>query len=174
MACDTINRGKKKTCKGSIAGVNDVFFYGDIDDAFTVVDGVATAVNPLLTTVYKYELTGTGNILTESMPSDRNTGTTTNTQTLTLVLNKITKEDNHQMNLLAKGYPRAVVKSKAGNYHIVGLTEGIDFTISPTTGGAQSDFNGYNLTGVAIENELAPIMNDATRDLFLVLVAANV
>lgn len=173
MACD-INRGRKKNCKGSVAGVNDVFFYNDIDDAFTIVDGVATAINPLLTTVYRYELTGNGNILTESMPADRNTGTTTNTQTLTLVLNKITKEDNLQMNKLAQGYPRAVVKSKAGNYHIVGITEGIDFTIAPTTGGAQSDFNGYNLTGVAIENELAPIMNDAVRDLFLALVVPNV
>lgn len=169
MACD-ITSGRLKLCKSDIAGVSKVYFFNDLDDSFTVADGVATAINPLLTTVYAYELVGDGNTFVESMPGDRNTGTVVNTQTLTLLLHKLTKEDHQQMNLLVKGYPRAVVKTKKGDYHIVGLTEGIDFTVATATGGAKADFNGYTLTGVSMESQLAPIMNNTTRDAFLLLV----
>lgn len=169
MACD-ITAGRKKVCKSDLAGVSKVYFFNDLEDSFTVVDGVATAINPLLQDIYAYEIVGDGNTFTESMPGDRNSGTVVNTQTLTLLLHKLTKEDNKQMNLLVKGYPRVVVKSKTGNYHIVGLNEGVDFTVATATGGAKADFNGYTLTGVAMESELAPIMNDATVTAFLALV----
>jgi hypothetical protein len=173
MACD-ITAGRKKTCKGGLAGVAKIYLFNDLEDAFTVVNGVATAINPLLQDVYQYDLVGGGNSLTQSLVGDRNTGTTLNTQTLTVLLNKLTKEDNNQMNKLASGYPRAVVKDKQGNYHIVGYNEGLDFTVAPTTGGAQGDFNGYTLTGTALEGELAPILDTATVLAFLAVVNPNV
>lgn len=169
MACD-LTSGRRKVCKGDLAGVSRVYFFNDLEDSFTVVDGVATAINPLLQDVFAYELVGDGNTFVESMPGDRNTGTAVNTQTLTLLLHKLTKEDHKQMNLLVKGYPRVVVKTKKGDYHIVGLTEGIDFTVATATGGAKGDFNGYTLTGVSMESQLAPIMATTTRDAFLLLV----
>lgn len=169
MACDITN-GRNKECKNAIAGTRNVYLFNDIEDPFTVVDGVATAVNPLLTDIFKYELIGDGNIFAQSLASDRNAGTSTNTQTLTLVFPKIRKEDNNQFNLLAYGFPKAVVQDKAGNYHVVGITEGIDFLVAPTTGGAKADFNGYNLTGTALETELAPILDSATVTAFLALV----
>jgi len=170
--CD-ITAGRKKQCKGNIAGVNRVYFFNDIENPFTVVNGVATGMNVLLVDIYQYDLTGNGNILAESMVGDRNTGTRLNTQTLTLLLNKLTKEDNLQLNALAAGYPKAVVRARSGSYHIVGLTEGIDFTVAPTTGGAQGDFNGYTLTGTALESELAPILDSATTTAFLAAVNPN-
>jgi hypothetical protein len=169
MACD-ITAGRLKACKDAIAGVGKVFFFNFVENPFTVVNGIATAINPLLTTVFQYDLVGDGNSLAQSMVGDRNTGTSLNTETLTLSLNKITKEDNNQLNLLVYGYPQAVVKDRAGNHHIVGLTDGIDFTAAPTTGAAKADFNGYLLTGVAMENQLAPIMDSATILAFLALV----
>lgn len=172
MNCD-ITQGRTKSCKNAIAGTSKVFFFNFVENPFTVVDGVATAVNPLLTEVFQYDLIGDGNSLAQSMVGDRNAGTSANTQTLTLALQKLTKEDNNQVNLLVYGYPQAVVKDRAGNYHIVGITEGIDFTAAPTTGAAKPDFNGYNLTGVAIESELAPMMDEATITAFLSLVVTN-
>lgn len=170
MACD-ITAGRVKGCKDTIGGMSNVYFFNFVPDAFTVANGVATAINPLLTEVFKYELIGDGNSLAQSMVGDRNTGTSANTQTLTLALQKLSKEDNNQMNLLVYGYPQAVVQDRQGLYHIVGLTEGIDFTAAPTTGAAKTDFNGYNLTGTAIESQLAPIMDAATVTAFLALVA---
>jgi hypothetical protein len=74
------------------------------------------------------------------------------------------------LNLLAYGFPKAVVQDKAGNYHLVGLKEGIDFLVAPTTGGAKADFNGYNLTGTSIETELAPLLDSETITAFLAVV----
>lgn len=169
MACD-ITQGRRKPCKNSLAGVAKVYFINFVDDAFTVVNGEATAINPLVTEVFQYDLTGETNNLAQSMVSDRTAGTTVNTQTLTLALSKISAEDNYQFNLLAYGSPIAIVRDRNGLYHAVGLSEGVDFTVAPTTGAAKADFNGYNLTGVAMEGELAPILDEATVTAMLALV----
>lgn len=172
MSCD-ITAGRLKGCKDAIAGMSKVYLFNFVENPFTVVNGVATAINPLLTEVFQYDLIGDGNTFVESMVGDRNTGTSPNTQTLTLALHKITKEDNYQFNLLVYGYPQAIVKDRMGNYMVVGITEGIDFTVSPTTGGAKADFNGYNLTGVATESALAPMLDAATITALLALVVED-
>lgn len=173
MSCD-ITAGRKKPCKNQIGGVSKAYFMNFVENPFTVVNGEATAINPLITEVFEYELTGETNNLAESMVSDRTTGTSVNTQTLTMALQKLSKEDSHQLNLLAYGYPIAVIKDRNGNYFAAGITEGLDFTVSPTTGAAKTDFNGYNLTGVATESALAPILNDATVTAMLELVVEDV
>lgn len=170
MSCD-ITAGRSKGCKDAIAGMSKAYLFNFVENPFTVVNGVATAINPLLTEVFQYDLIGDGNTLVESLVPDRNNGTSTNTQTLTLALHKLSKDDSHQFNLLAYGYPQAVIKDRMGNYMVVGITEGIDFTVSPTTGGAKADFNGYNLTGVATESALAPFLDSATTTAFLALVS---
>lgn len=172
MACD-ITSGRTKPCKNSLAGTSKVFFINYVEDAFTVANGVATAINPLVTEVFQYDLTGEGNSLAQSMVSDKTAGTTVNTQTLTLALQRISKEDNHQFNLLAYGFPIAVVKDRNGLYHAVGISEGIDFTVAPTTGAAKADFNGYNLTGTAMEGQLAPILSVETVTALLELVSED-
>lgn len=171
--CD-ITAGRKKQCKSDLAGLSKIYFFNELENPFTVVDGVATAINPLLQDVYAYDIVGDGNNFTESKVGDRNTGTAVNTQTLTVLLHGLTKEDNKQMDLLVKGYPRAVVKTKKGLYHILGYDEGLDFTVLAATGGAKSDFNGYTLTGVAMEANLGPIMSTTTRDSFLLVVNPNI
>ena len=99
MACD-ITAGRIKGCKDAIAGMSKVYFFNFVENPFTVANGIATAINPLLTECFEYDLVGDGNTYVESMVGDRNTGTSPNTQTLTLALHKITKEDNVQFNLL--------------------------------------------------------------------------
>lgn len=167
--CDITN-GRKKPCKNSIAGVKKVYFFNEIENPFTVVNNVATAINPLLQDVYEYDLTGAGNMLVQSYASNREAGTAVNTITLTLVLNKLTKEDGLQLGNLAKSYPKAVVRDRNGIFHVVGIIEGVDFTIAATTGGAQADANGYTLTGLATESELCPILDTATATAFLAVV----
>lgn len=172
MACD-ITSGRKKPCKNSLAGTSKVIFINYVENPFTVVNGEATAINPLITEVFQYDLTGETNNLLQSMVSDRTPGTTVNTQTLTLALQGISKEDNNQFNLLAYGYPIAVVKDRNNLYHAVGISDGIDFTVSPTTGAAKADFYGYNLTGVALEGSLAPILSTTTVSALLALVSED-
>ena len=48
MACD-ITQGRVKACKDGVGGNSKLYLFYGLEDSFTVVDGVATAVNPLLT-----------------------------------------------------------------------------------------------------------------------------
>jgi len=169
MACD-LTAGRAKACKQGLGGLGKLYLFNFVEDPFTVTAGVATAINPLLTTVFEYELEGDGNNVSESQVPDRNTGTTVNTQTSTFVLKKIDAVTSAQMNLLAYGFPMAVVKDRNGIYHAIGIDDGIDFTVVQSTGGAKAELNGYTLTGVSTTGSLSPKLDSATVTAFLALV----
>jgi len=169
MACD-LTAGRAKACKQGLGGLGKLYLFNFVEDPFTVLAGVATAINPLLTTVFEYELEGDGNNVSESEVPDRNTGTTVNTQTSTFVLKKIDAVTSAQMNLLAYGFPMAVVKDRNGIYHAIGIDDGIDFTVVQSTGGAKAELNGYTLTGVSTSGSLSPKLDAATVTAFLALV----
>ena len=161
MACD-ITIGRDRACKDGLGGNSTLYLYNELADAFTVLNGEATAMNVLLTAAFAFPLEGDGNTLEQSMVSDRNTGTKVNTQTLTVTLKNMDAATNAEFNLLAAGYPQAVVVDRNGNHHAIGLDDGIDFTVLASTGGAKTDMNGYTLTGVATTTDIAPILDDAT------------
>lgn len=169
MACD-ITAGRLKVCKESNGGLRKLYLFNYVENPFTVSNGVVTALNPLLTFVYEYELEGDGNTFGENMPSDRNSGTTVNTQTLTIVLKKQDAVTSAQLTLLAKGFPMAVVRDRNNVYHAIGIDDGIDFTIAPQTGGAKTEMNGYTLTGVATTKDLSPKLDSEAIAEFLALV----
>lgn len=169
MACD-ITAGRLKACKQSLGGLGKLYLFNFVENPFTVTAGVATAINPLLTDVFEYDIEGDGNNVSESLVPDRNSGTTLNTQTTTIVLKKIDATTGAQMNLLAYGYPMAVVKDRNGIYHAIGIDDGIDFTVVQTTGGAKGELNGYTLTGVSTTGSLSPKLDASTVIAFLALV----
>ena len=166
MACD-ITAGRLRACKNNIGGLGRFFLFNYVENPFTVLSGVVTAINPLLTDVYEFEIEGDGNNWAESLVSDRNTGTTVNTQTGTVVLKKIDATTSAQLNLLAYGFPMAVVKDRNGIFHAIGIDDGIDFTVAQTTGGAKGELNGYTLTGVSMTGALSPKLDSATVTAFL-------
>jgi len=161
MACD-ITIGRDRACKDGLGGNSTLYLYNELADAFTVLNGEATAMNVLLTAAFAFPLEGDGNTLEQSMVSDRNTGTKVNTQTLTVTLKNMDAATSAEFNLLAAGYPQAVVVDRNGNHHAIGLDDGIDFTVLASTGGAKTDMNGYTLTGVATTTDIAPILDDST------------
>ena len=169
MPCD-ITAGRDKACKQGLGGLGKLYLFNFVENPFTVTAGVATAINPLLTTVFEYELEGDGNNVAESLVSDRNSGTSLNTQTLTVVLKKIDAVTSAQMNLLAYGFPMAVVKDRNGIFHAIGTDDGIDFTVAQSTGGAKGDLNGYTLTGISTTGALSPKLDATTVTEFLALV----
>jgi len=169
MACD-ITAGRLKQCKQSLGGLGTLYLFNFVENPFTVAAGVATAVNPLLTVVYKYEIEGDGNKVDENLVPDRNSGTSVNTQTMTIVLKKIDAATSLQMNLLAYGFPMAVIKDRNGIYHALGIDDGIDFSVAQSTGGAKTEMNGYTLTGVATTGALSPKLDSDTIADFLALV----
>ena len=170
MASCDITAGRLRACKNNIGGVGSLYLFNYLENPFTVMDGEATAINPLLTEVFEFQLEGDGSNLAESLVSERQNGTSVNTQTLTAVLKQIDKDTSATLNLLAYGFPMAVVKDRNGNFNAVGIDDGIDFTIAQTTGGAKTDLNGYTLTGVSTTGALSPILDETTVTAFLALV----
>ena len=108
MACD-ITIGRDRACKDGLGGNSTLYLYNELADAFTVENGEATEMNVLLTAAFAFPLEGDGNTLEQSMVSDRNTGTKVNTQTLTVMLKNMDAATSAEFNLLAAGYPQAVV-----------------------------------------------------------------
>ena len=94
-------------------------------------------------------------------------------QTITAILQGLDKDTSNELNAVTEGYPIGIVKTRDGEYKLVGLTDGIDFSIEATTGATQSEFSGYTLTGVSIEKDLAPTLDSATVTAFLATVAVN-
>lgn len=172
MACGDITTGRARICKQSLGGSSKLYLWNWALEAasFTYANGIATAINASLATVYGFLLEGNGGILSESIVSDRNSGTSVNTQTLNAVLKKIDAATSAEFSLLAYGFPQAAVKDRNGIYHLIGLDDGIDFTVEQTTGGAKGDLNGYNLTGISTMGELGPKMDASTVTAFEVLV----
>lgn len=170
LPCD-LTSGRGKACKNALGGLGKLYLFNFLEDPFTVLNGVATAINPLLLEVFEFELEGDGNNVAESLVSDRNSGTSVNTQTMTIVLKKIDAVTSAQMNLLAYSFPMAVVKDRNGIYHAIGIDDGIDFTVAQSTGGAKTELNGYTLTGVSTTGSLSPKLDSATIADFLLLVA---
>ena len=172
MACD-LTQGRAKGCKDSLGGNSKLYVWNYLADPFTIAAGEATAMNVDLTEAFEYDLVGDGSTLTENQVSDRNTQTVVNTQTITAVFNKMDASAAAEFNLMAKGYPQAIIKDRNGEYHLIGQTDGIDFTIDGATGGAKTDLNGFTITGVSTEQDLSPKLDSATVTAFLLVVAAN-
>ncbi len=161
MACD-ITAGRDKACKQNIGGVGKLFLFNFVENPFTVTSGVATAINVALTEVFEFELEGDGNNVAEDVKWACKEAIT--------YLKKIDAATSQQMNLLAYGFPMAVVKDRNGVYHAVGIDDGIDFTVAQTTGGAKTELNGYTLTGVSTTGALSPKLDSSTITAFLALV----
>jgi hypothetical protein len=169
MACD-LTAGRLRACKQNIGGLGKLYLFNFLENPFTVAAGVATAINPLLTEAFEFEIEGDGNNVSESFVSDRNTGTSLNTQTMTIMLKKIDATTSAQLNLLTYGFPMAVVKDRNGIFHAIGIDDGIDFTVVQATGGAKSEMNGYTLTGVSTTGALSPKLDSTTATAFEALV----
>ena len=170
MACD-ITQGRARECKQNLGGQSKVYLFNYVEDPFTIVAGEATGVNPLLTAVYEYELAGDLNTLVENFVSDDNTGVSVNTQTLTVSLRKQDAATSAEFNLLVYGNAQAVVKDRNGEFHALAISEGMNWSVDASTGGARTDLNGYTITGVAQEGALSPKLDEATITAFIALVA---
>jgi len=172
MICD-ITQGRDRVCKNSLGGNANLYLFNYLEDPFTVVGGEATAMNVALTEAFKYELEGDLNTLVEDMVTDRNTGTTVNTQTTTVSLKQIDATTSAEMNLVAQSYPMAVIEDRNGVFHAIGIDDGIDFNVNQSTGGVKTDMNGYTLVGTSTTGTLSPKLDAATITAFLAVVAVN-
>ena len=170
--CELIAANRSKGCNSTQGGSAVFYPFNFIENPFTVTNGVATAINPLLTEVFKYELKGDSQTFTAPLVTDENTGTSVCTQNLALQVHSIDASTSYELTKMAQGRVSGVLRDYNDNYHLVAVNGFKTFTANPTTGGARADFNGYDITGVAETKDLPALLDETTRDAFLLLVSA--
>ncbi|MEM1337264.1 MAG: hypothetical protein AAGF96_05915 [Bacteroidota bacterium] len=144
-----------------------------VENAFTVAAGQATEIDAGVTEVFEYALRAdANNQLVQALVSNKDTGVTVNTETLNVRLQKLDAATNVQVSIMSKGRPIVVVQDRAGNYHVVGMDEGLDLTASNIATGAQrEDFSGYDLTFTGKREDACPILDSTTVTALLALVS---
>jgi len=175
MACDiAIGVNQEDVCNNLQGGNEEFYPFAFLDDAFTVVDGVATAMNVALTVAYKYVSNSDTNTFTDILLADAKTKSSIVTQTLVYQLYKVDGATNFELAKLAQGKHSGILKDNNGVYHWVGHEAGwnVSRQVEALTGGARTDVNGYNMTMIAENKDFAPTLDAATVTAFLAIVSA--
>lgn len=177
MACTALTKGRGLDCNRISGGVKKVFFSVFDEDVSYTYD----ATNPLeidaidwnSTTIYEYVMPLGVASITDTITGSRENGTIFYTPTITVILNRLTKEDQNQIKLL--GQTKLIVFAElnatltSGNNVIValGVTNGMELNAgTEDSGAAFGDRSGYTLTFDGLENEPFPMVADYTTDPF--------
>ena len=145
MACD-LSAGRNVPCKDVVGGIDAVYFvdFGDLGAITESSDEVTDMAGTF--SAYKYLVKG-ANSLEQAITSSQEAGTTFFEQTLSLNLQKLTKEDMVQFKLMAYGRPHCVIVDNNGNALLAGKDFGLSVSGgSITTGAAFADMSGTTLT----------------------------
>ena len=162
MACIALTRGRNLDCSRISGGVKKVFFSVFDEDVSYTYD----ATNPLeidaidwnSTTIYEYVMPLGVASITDTITGSRENGTIFYTPTVNIMLNKLTKEDQNEIKLLAKSKVRifAELNETLTNGHNVfialGMSNGMELNAGTMDSGAAfGDRNGYTLTFDGLE-----------------------
>ena len=171
--CDiAIGASLNDNCTSGMGGVDTFYPFNFVNNAFTVVDGVATAMSTSLTAAYQYVNGSDNNTFTDVLLADKKTGNSVATQTLVYQLNKVKGSSNIELTKLAQGKMSGVLLDNSGVAHWVGHEKGFNVSanVEAVTGGASNDVNGYNVTLISENKTLAPTLDAVTLAAFLEIV----
>jgi len=168
MACTSLlTQGFTLDCLDSIGGITELMITNTENvDSFTVVAGEVTALTQVaLTNFYIYELEQDDADFISTENKSTESGTTFWETVLNFTINKISKEKNVELQLMAAARKLAViVKDGNGVYHAIGLDFGamkMGGTNQSATGKAFGDANGYTV-GITAKESHYPYTVDAT------------
>tara|TARA_R100000963_G_C4574881_1_gene58274 strand:+ start:42 stop:623 length:582 start_codon:yes stop_codon:yes gene_type:complete len=180
MACTALSKGRGLDCSRISGGVKFVYF--GVYDQFTApIDGTGIlVVNSEITDIemgsnvlYRYTVPRGSTTVNETITGSTENGTLFYTPTVSMVLNKLTKEDQNEIKLL--GQTQVVVfaqlNEQLANGHDVIVGLGVTNAMSLNAGTADSgaafgDRNGYTLTFDGLEANPFPMVADYTTTPF--------
>ena len=181
MACTALTRGRQLNCNRISGGIKAVYF-AVLDQviAFTydttaAPNGVREITNIDMGTdeLYKYALPIGTSSLSDSIVGSRENGTVYYTPTLNIVYNKLSKEDQNELKLMAatKTVAFAELNQQLSNGHNVivamGMVNGMELNAGTMdSGAAWGDRNGYTLTFDGLESDPFPMVADYTTEPF--------
>ena len=174
MACGLLTKGRGLDCSRSSGGIKFVYFA--VYDQVTSIPQTAGEVTDIemgTDVLYRYAMPlGTASV-SESITGNRETASIFYTPTLNLVLNKLTKEDQNQVKLLAATklicFAQLNATLASGNDAIValGTVNGMELNAGTMdSGAAWGDRGGYTLTFDGMETMPFPLVADYSSEPF--------
>lgn len=164
MACDFITKGKKATaCMDSVGGVKNYYFALWGDYGITVSAGEVSSIGSLAQ-VFKYEVTGNANSLTENSNPSMENMTAFVTQVASATFQGLSKDLQVQLSLLAKSRTLVFIEDYNGNIKLMGAFNGAYGSAgTAVTGAAKGDLSGYTIELTAEENNYAPFLTSSAK-----------
>ena len=180
MACTALTKGRGLDCNRVSGGVKYIYF--GVYDQFTApLDGTGiVVVNSEITDIemdtgglYRYTVPRGSTTVTDTITGSTENGTLFYTPTVSMILNRLTKEDQNEIKLL--GQTQVVVfaqlNATLANGHDVIVGMGVTNAMSLNAGSADSgaafgDRNGYTLTFDGLEADPMPMVADYTTNPF--------
>lgn len=176
MACTVLTKGRGLDCSRSLGGVKNVYFgvYDQFDaptdgTGIVVASGQVTDIEMGSNKIYKYALPkGTASV-TETINGSTEAGTIYYTPSITVQLNKLTKEDQNELKALAQSklVVFAELNQRLATGHNVILALGVKNGMhlnagTNASGAAWADRNGYEWTLDGMEQEPMSLVADYT------------
>jgi len=174
MACD-LAKGRLLSCKDQRGGIKRIDFANYSEYGFVVANGLVATLPVSLTEVFRYEVKGTANTLTETATTSLENRTTEIVQALAVTLPKLGAESQTELQALLYGRVVAFVHDYNGNVKVVGIDTGMDSTTAVSqTGGAGGDLSGYNITLQSMDDTFAPFLSPTAITALKALVSDEV
>jgi len=174
MACTALSKGRGLDCNRISGGIKFVYF--GVYDQFTapietvglpVTAGEVTDLEMGANDLYRYTMPLGVASLTDTIVGSRENGTIYYTPTLSVILNRLTKEDQNQIKLLGAtklvcfAQLNATLPSGTDVIVALGVTNGMELNAGTMdSGAAWGDRGGYTLTFDGIEASPFPMVAD--------------
>ena len=176
MACGLLTKGRGLDCNRISGGIKYVYFgvYDQFDAPIETVgliqsSGEITNLEMSANDLYRYTMPLGVASLTDTITGSRENGTIFYTPSLSIILNKLTKEDQNQIKLLGatKVVAFAQLNATLTNGHDVivglGVSNGLQLNAGTMdSGAAGGDRGGYTLTFDGLEALPFPMVADYT------------
>ena len=180
MACGLLTKGRGLDCNRISGGIKYVYFgvYDQFDAPIETVgliqsSGEITNLEMSANDLYRYTMPLGVASLTDTITGSRENGTIFYTPSLSIILNKLTKEDQNQIKLLGatKVVAFAQLNATLTNGHDVivglGVSNGLQLNAGTMdSGAAWGDRGGYTLTFDGLEALPFPMVEDYTTTPF--------
>ena len=160
MACTALTKGRGLDCNRISGGIKNIYFgvYDQFSPLPLVVSGEVTDIEMGSNTLFRYTTPLGVASLSETITGSKENGTIFYTPTVTVILNRLTKEDQNQIKLL--GQTKLIVFAElnatlANGHNVIaalGVTNGMELNAGTIDSGAAfGDRNGYTLTFDGLE-----------------------
>ena len=149
MACE-LSTGFTLDCKDGIGGIKKIILCDTVTSlTLDANEIVTTIVGPSAGDLFTYELPTQTGSFEETINFNRDNGTVFYTQTVNVMLQKLSSAKRLELQTVAQARPIIFVNDSNDNWWAVGYEYGADLSTSTAgTGTALGDMNGYTLAFV--------------------------